>query len=216
MTTQPHTLGADWALAWIRECAKVVHEQREALTDLDRAIGDADHGENLDRGFQAVIAKLDGQECALPADVLKVTAQTLISTVGGASGPLLGTAFLRAAKACPEAVDGPGAAAILQAALDGIQARGKAKEGEKTMVDAWAPAAKAAADAAEADKTDAAAVLQAAADAARDGAQATTPMTATKGRASYLGERSQGHQDPGATSSSYLIAAAAATASADS
>ncbi|AZA10305.1 dihydroxyacetone kinase subunit DhaL [Corynebacterium pseudopelargi] len=203
------TLGTQWALDWIHACADAAAENRELLIDLDRAIGDADHGENVDRGFQAVVAKLDAQSPQTPSDVLKTTAQTLISTVGGASGPLLGTAFLRAAKAAGDGeIDSEGVVALLQAALEGIQQRGKAKEGEKTMVDAWAPAAHAAALASGSP----AEVLAIAAGAAQAGADATTQMIATKGRASYLGERSLGHKDPGATSSALFIEAAARTA----
>lgn len=202
-------LGTEWAIAWIKGCATVAHEKREELIDLDRAIGDADHGENIDRGFSAVVNKLEQAPATTPQQVLKTTAQVLISSVGGASGPLLGTAFLRAAKAITtENLDGAAIAAMIDGALDGITTRGKASEGEKTMVDAWAPAAKAARSTAEAGH-DAAEVLQAAADAAEQGAEATIPLIATKGRASYLGERSKGHKDPGATSSAYFLRAAA-------
>lgn len=203
------TLDTQWALAWIHACADAAAEHRELLIDLDRAIGDADHGENVDRGFKAVVAKLDEQSPETPADVLKTTAQVLISTVGGASGPLLGTAFLRAAKAAGDgAIDSEGVVALLQAALEGIQQRGKAEEGEKTMVDAWAPAVHAASLASGSP----AEILAIAAGAAEAGADATTEMVATKGRASYLGERSKGHKDPGATSSALFIEAAARTA----
>lgn len=203
-------LDTQWALAWVRGCARLASEHREELIDLDRAIGDADHGENVDRGFAAVVAKLDDlPESVTPADVLRVTAQTLISTVGGASGPLLGTAFLRASKALTApTIDAP----TVAAALEGIQARGKASEGEKTMVDAWAPAAHAAATAAD-EGASPADVLARAAAAASQGAADTEPMVATKGRASYLGERSVGHRDPGATSSAYFLQAAADAAS---
>ncbi|MHC9550165.1 dihydroxyacetone kinase subunit DhaL [Corynebacterium diphtheriae] len=207
-------LDTQWALAWIRGCARLASEHREELIDLDRAIGDADHGENVDRGFAEVVAKLDDlPESATPADILKVTAQTLISTVGGASGPLLGTAFLRASKALTApTIDASSAAAFIAAALEGIQARGKANEGEKTMVDAWAPAAHAAATAAD-EGASPADVLARAAAAASQGAADTESMVATKGRASYLGERSVGHRDPGATSSAYFLQAAADAAS---
>lgn len=210
-------LNASWAAAWIKGAASAIEEHREELTELDRAIGDADHGENMDRGFQAAAAKvreLDSPDT--PAAILKVTATTLISTVGGASGPLVGTAFLRASKeanvpelGAEELVD------VLSAALGGIQARGKAAEGEKTMVDAWAPAVQAAQDAADAGK-DLAEVLRAAAEGAARGAKATEPMQATKGRASYLGDRSCGHLDPGAVSASYILAAAVDAAEAQS
>ncbi len=190
------TLGVEWALAWINTTAAVVQDKREELTDLDRAIGDGDHGANLDRGFQAVLVKLDGASPATVGDVLKVVATTLISTVGGASGALYGTAFLRASKQGDSDVDAAGVVALLQAGADGIVQRGKASVGEKTMVDAWTPALAAGNEAV----------------AAQDGAVATEPLVATKGRASYLGERSAGHRDPGAQSTAYILRAAADTA----
>jgi phosphoenolpyruvate---glycerone phosphotransferase subunit DhaL len=178
---------------------------------LDREIGDGDHGENMDRGFQAVLPKLDDLPAgSTPGDVLKLVATTLISTVGGAAGPLYGTAYLRAATAAGDAVslDGKAVAAILAAGRDGVVARGKAEPGDKTMIDAWTPAVDAAEKAAV-DGTDAAGVLAAAATAAEAGAVATEPLVARKGRASYLGERSRGQQDPGATSSHLLLESAA-------
>lgn len=206
------TLSTDWALAWMNSCAAAAHEHREELIELDRAIGDSDHGENVDRGFRAVVEKMGAEispEDSTVADILKLTAKTLMSTVGGASGPLLGTAFLRASKAAGSgAIDAPTVAGLIEAALEGITARGKATEGEKTMVDAWAPAARAAREAADAALSPAE-VMRAAADAAATGAEDTIPMVATKGRASYLGERSAGHKDPGATSSALFLAAAA-------
>ncbi|WP_054952070.1 dihydroxyacetone kinase subunit DhaL [Flaviflexus massiliensis] len=206
------TLGKDWAIAWIEGCVKTVSEHREELIELDRAIGDGDHGENLDRGFTAVKSKLSSADVSNSGDVLKLVATTLMSTVGGASGPLLGTAFLRAAKEVTAENLGPrDLVAMLEAGLAGIQARGKADEGEKTMVDAWAPAVRAAEKAAK-DGLAPEAVLRAAADAAQAGAVATGPLKATKGRASYLGERSIGHRDPGATSSAYLLEEAAKAA----
>ncbi|AZQ76972.1 MAG: dihydroxyacetone kinase subunit DhaL [Flaviflexus sp.] len=206
------TLGKDWAIAWIEGCVKTVSEHREELIELDRAIGDGDHGENLDRGFTAVKSKLSSADVSNSGDVLKLVATTLMSTVGGASGPLLGTAFLRASKEVTADNLGPrDVVAMLEAGLAGIQARGKADEGEKTMVDAWAPAVRAAEKAAK-DGLAPEAVLRAAADAAQAGAVATGPLKATKGRASYLGERSIGHRDPGATSSAYLLEEAAKAA----
>ncbi|RPF22172.1 dihydroxyacetone kinase subunit DhaL [Myceligenerans xiligouense] len=210
------TLDADWAERWIRRTADAVADKRDELTELDREIGDGDHGENLVRGFRAVVAKLDarrseadgpGEPPRLVGDVLKLTATTLMSTVGGASGPLYGTAFLRAAKVTGhEAIDTRTIVAMLESALDGITARGKAEPGEKTMVDAWTPAVEAAERAAgEGDEADA---LRAAAAAADAGSTATIPLVATKGRASYLGERSAGHEDPGARSTALLLAAA--------
>lgn len=205
------TLDVTWALGWVRRSAQVVREHREELIELDRQIGDGDHGENLTRGFGAVEAKLDAlaEPPAQVGDVLKLVATTLMSTVGGAAGPLYGTAYLRAAKAAaaPE-LDSAGAVAVLEAALEGIVARGKATTGEKTMVDAWAPAVEAAVAAAD-QGASAAAVLATAAEAAAAGAQATIPLVATKGRASYLGERSAGHLDPGARSSALILQAAA-------
>jgi dihydroxyacetone kinase-like protein len=211
------SLGAAWAVAWVRRTAQVVAEHREELIELDRQIGDGDHGENLSRGFTAVLGKLDALD-APPGDVgsvLKLVATTLMSTVGGAAGPLYGTAYLRAAKVTglPE-LDSAAVVAMLEAALEGIVVRGKATTGEKTMVDAWTPAVEAAVQAADAGASPAA-VLAAAAEAARAGAEATIPLVATKGRASYLGERSAGHQDPGATSSALILEAAAATAAGD-
>ncbi|ARU46171.1 dihydroxyacetone kinase subunit DhaL [Corynebacterium silvaticum] len=203
-------LTVDWASDWINRCAIAAKEHRDELIELDRAIGDADHGENVDRGFSAVLEKLDGQEVTTPSEVLKITAATLISTVGGASGPLLGTAFLRASKAIKgkEKLDAEAIAGLIDGALEGVTARGKATTGEKTMVDAWSPAASAARDAVNNGAT-AAEVLVRAAESAEQGAESTIPMIATKGRASYLGERSAGHKDPGATSSALFLRAAA-------
>jgi dihydroxyacetone kinase-like protein len=203
-----------WLEAWIRHGAEVMSEHRLELIILDRDIGDGDHGENMDRGFQAVLARLDSLPADVnPGDVLKLVATTLISTVGGAAGPLYGTAFLKAAAAVAGAEDLDGAAivALLAAARDGIVLRGKAESGDKTMVDAWTPAVEAAA-AALITGADAVSILAAAASAAEAGAVATEPMVARKGRASYLGERSVGHRDPGAQSSALLLRAAADTA----
>lgn len=202
------SLDAAWALRWIELAAADIAEQRDYLVDLDRAIGDGDHGENMDRGFKAAVEALGQAQPGSVAEVLKTVAKTLMSTVGGAAGPLYGTAFLRASKAAGDGeLDGAGVAAVIAGALDGIQARGKATTGEKTMVDAWTPALEAARAAAESG-SDPAAVLEAAATAAEAGAAATEPMRATKGRASYLGERSIGHLDPGAVSTSLILRAA--------
>ena len=202
------SLDAAWARRWIELAAADIAEQRDYLVDLDRAIGDGDHGENMDRGFKAAVEALGQAQPASVAEVLKTVAKTLMSTVGGAAGPLYGTAFLRASKAAGDGdLDGAGVAAVIAGALDGIQARGKATTGEKTMVDAWTPALEAARAAAESG-SDPAAVLEAAATAAESGATATEPMRATKGRASYLGERSIGHLDPGAVSTSLILRAA--------
>lgn len=200
---------------WVREFARVVHEHADELTRLDSAIGDADHGANMDRGMTAVVAALDeaasgGTAATGAGALLKGVGMKLVSTVGGASGPLYGTFFLRVATA---AGDGgtldPGAfAKALRAGLDGIVARGKAEAGDKTMYDALAPACDAL-DEALAAGSSLADALVAAAAAAETGRDATTPMLARKGRASYLGERSVGHQDPGATSVTLLVRAAA-------
>ena len=206
------SLDAAWARRWIELAAADVAEQRDYLVDLDRAIGDGDHGENMDRGFKAAVEALGQAQPGSVAEVLKTVAKTLMSTVGGAAGPLYGTAFLRASKAAGDGeLDGAGVAAVIAGALDGIQARGKATTGEKTMVDAWTPALDAARAAAESG-ADAVATLQAAATAAEAGAAATEPLRATKGRASYLGERSIGHLDPGAVSTSLILRAAARAA----
>ena len=209
-------LDITWAVDWVRLSANVIAEHRIELITLDREIGDGDHGENMDRGFQAVLPKLDDLPAgSTPGDVLKLVATTLISTVGGAAGPLYGTAYLKGAVAAGSAasLDGSAIAAVLTAARDGIVLRGKAEPGDKTMIDAWTPAVDAA-DAAAASGADAAAVLVAASEAAWAGAEATEPLVARKGRASYLGERSAGHRDPGAQSTALLLQAAADTASA--
>jgi phosphoenolpyruvate---glycerone phosphotransferase subunit DhaL len=209
------SLDGTWMTAWVKASAAVIAEHRAELIALDRDIGDGDHGENMDRGFSAVLAKLDGLPAdAIPADVLKLVATTLISTVGGAAGPLYGTAYLKAAGAVAglAELDGVALAALLRAARDGIVLRGKAESGDKTMVDAWTPAVDAA-DAAVEQGADPAAVLMAAADAAEQGAVATEPLVARKGRASYLGERAIGHRDPGAQSTALLLRAAADAAS---
>ena len=209
-------LDITWAVDWVRLSADVIAEHRVELITLDREIGDGDHGENMDRGFQAVLPKLDDLPAgSTPGDVLKLVATTLISTVGGAAGPLYGTAYLKGAVAAGSAasLDGSAIAAVLTAARDGIVLRGKAEPGDKTMIDAWTPAVEAAESAAR-DGADAAAVLVAASEAAWAGAEATEPLVARKGRASYLGERSAGHRDPGAQSTALLLQAAADTASA--
>jgi phosphoenolpyruvate---glycerone phosphotransferase subunit DhaL len=196
---------------WIRAFAAAVAENEEFLTRLDSAIGDADHGANMSRGMKAVLAKLDSDPPAAPAALLKQTGMTLVSTVGGAAGPLYGTFFLRMAGAVgdTETLDQAAFADALRAGVQGVVARGKAEAGDKTMYDALAPAVDALDAALGGEGADGA--LRAAADAAAAGRDATTPMQARKGRASYLGERSVGHQDPGATSATLLIAAAADT-----
>lgn len=203
-------LDVNWAVKWLTLCAQAMAEHRSELIELDRAIGDSDHGENMDRGFQAVLDKLADTPPETPAAALKLTAMTLMSKVGGAAGPLYGTAFLRAATSLGDAaeIDPAAWAEALVAARDGIVARGKAETGDKTMVDAWTPAAEAAGRAAHNSSTDALAVLIAAAEAAEAGAVGTDPLIARKGRASYLGERSAGHRDPGAASTALILRAA--------
>jgi phosphoenolpyruvate---glycerone phosphotransferase subunit DhaL len=195
---------------WIREFARLVGVHKDLLTQLDSAIGDADHGVNMDRGMTAVLAALDGELPASTTALLKKVGMTLVSSVGGASGPLYGTFFLRMATAAAdrESLDGPAFAAALRAGLDGVVQRGKAQAGDKTMVDALAPAVDAL-DGALAGGARLGAALRAATAAAEAGRDATTAMLARKGRASYLGPRSVAHQDPGATSAALLVAAAA-------
>lgn len=207
-------LDVQWAVKWLTMCAEAMAENRAWLIELDRPIGDSDHGENMDRGFQAVLQKLAETPPETPGAALKLTAMTLMSKVGGAAGPLYGTAFLRAATAFGDAleVDPAGLATALVAARDGIVARGKAEPGDKTMVDAWTPAAEAAQAAASDGSGNVLAVLVAAAEAAEAGAVATDPLVARKGRASYLGERSAGHRDPGAASSALILRAAVGAA----
>ena len=194
--------------AWITGAAAVIEEQRDHLTQLDAAIGDADHGINLSRGFTAVLSAMDSAAPTTPGAVLTLTGSTLISKVGGASGPLYGMAFRSAGKALGEAadVDLAGLATALAAALAGVQRLGAAREGDKTMVDALAPATGAFSKAVAEGAPDADA-LAALVDAAQAGAVATIPMQAHKGRASYLGPRSVGHEDPGAASTALILAA---------
>jgi dihydroxyacetone kinase-like protein len=193
--------------SWLQEFARLVAEQRALLSELDAAIGDGDHGTNMDRGMQAVVANLSGDTIG---DVVKAAGMTLVSTVGGASGPLYGTFFLRfaAAAGASGTIDATEFATALRAGLDGIVARGKAEPNDKTMFDALAPAVEALQQGLSGTFDDA---LRAAAEAAEKGRDATTELVARKGRASYLGERSIGHQDPGATSAALLVRAAAAT-----
>jgi dihydroxyacetone kinase-like protein len=196
--------------AWIREYARVINENAQHLSDLDAAIGDADHGINRERGMSAVLASLDE---ATPADMsalCKQVGMTLVKSVGGASGPLYGTFFLRMAGALGpgDSVDAADFAKALRAGVEGVVQRGRAEAGDKTMFDALAPALDAL-DAALASGEDLSAALADATAAAETGRDATESMVARKGRASYLGQRSVGHIDPGATSAAMLIAAAA-------
>jgi dihydroxyacetone kinase-like protein len=194
--------------AWITSAAGVIEANRDHLTQLDAAIGDADHGINLARGFTAVLAALETKPAETPGAVLTVTGSTLISKVGGASGPLYGMAFRRAGQALgtAEEVGLPALSQALEAALAGVQQLGAAREGDKTMVDALAPATRALAKAVSEGATQADA-LAAAAAAAAEGAAATVSMEARKGRASYLGPRSVGHEDPGAASTVLILTA---------
>ncbi|MBV9231566.1 MAG: dihydroxyacetone kinase subunit L [Chloroflexi bacterium] len=193
-------------LRWIERVADVLHENAAYLTQLDSDIGDADHGNNMDRGFRTVREKFTTMASSDISAILKTVGTTLVSTVGGASGPLYGTAFLRAglAVANKEVLTTADVIVMLEAFLGGVIARGKARTGEKTMVDALTPAV-AAAKQAQAEGASLADITARASAAAEEGMNATTPMLATKGRASYLGERSIGHQDPGATSSWLML-----------
>jgi len=191
---------------WVRSFAALVAENRDYLTELDAAIGDADHGANMDRGMTAAVAALDGNPPANAGALLSKVGMTLVSTVGGASGPLFGTLFLRMGTSLGDRddVSATDLAVALRAGLVGVVDRGKAGAGDKTMYDALAPAVEAL-DAALGDDVPLEAALDAASAAAAAGRDATTPMLARKGRASYLGERSVGHQDPGATTVALLL-----------
>jgi dihydroxyacetone kinase-like protein len=197
--------------AWVRRFAEIIAAHRSELTDLDSAIGDADHGINMDRGMQAVVAKLDSERPATLDELFKLVGMTLVSSVGGASGPLYGTFFLRFGTSCGprDSVSTSDVVKAFRAGIEGVVARGRPELGDKTMFDALHPAL----EALERDITDGRPAREAfasALQAARDGRDLTMPMLARKGRASYLGERSVGHQDPGATSSALLFEAAAA------
>ncbi|MHB9755559.1 dihydroxyacetone kinase subunit DhaL [Streptomyces sp. BYX5S] len=197
-------LDADFFRRWLTTAAAAVDREADRLTELDSPIGDADHGSNLRRGFNAVRDALDKDAPDTPGAVLVLAGKQLISTVGGASGPLYGTLLRRTGKTLGDAAEVGEAdfAAALKAGVDAVAALGGAAPGDKTMLDALVPAVEALGDG----------DVLAARAAAEHGAEATTPLQARKGRASYLGERSIGHQDPGATSSALLIAALAETA----
>ena len=204
------TISRDDVVRWVQTYAQVIADNRTYLTELDAAIGDADHGANMDRGFKAVAAKLPTVAEKDITTILKTVGMTLLSTVGGAGGPLFGTFFIQASQV---AIDKSELTltdwtAMLDAATTGVINRGKAAVGDKTMVDALAPAVQALKDAVSANQSLAKA-LRNSAQAADSGLQSTLPMVARKGRASYLGERSAGHLDPGATSTSLLLKAAA-------
>ncbi len=189
-----------------------MEEHRKFLTRLDSEIGDGDHGTNMRRGFQAALERLENTDPASPADALKAVSMALIGKVGGAAGPLYGTAFLRASTALAgkQEISAKDAADALNEALAGVKQRGKAEAGDKTMVDALTPAAEAAKEVADSGGS-VSAVFRAAAEAANEGAEATVPLTARRGRASYMGERAVGHKDPGAASTHLLLDAAART-----
>ncbi|KJQ56039.1 dihydroxyacetone kinase subunit DhaL [Microbacterium sp. SA39] len=211
------TIGTDALVDWITRFREAVTEKREWLTELDSAIGDADHGANMARGMSAVSEKLGAGAPGTVDELLKSVGMTLVSSVGGASGPLYGTFFLRmgmTAGAVTE-LDAAGLAAALRAGLEGIVARGKAESGDKTMFDAMSPAVDAL-DAAIAEGDDLPTAARKAADAAAAGRDATEPLVARKGRASYLGERSAGHLDPGAASTTLLFETLAAAISGSS
>lgn len=222
MSAASGTVDAAGVTAWLRAFAAEVAARRDELTDLDAAIGDADHGVNMDRGMQAVAAQLSaaGEDGSREAErdgaplgpLFKTAGMTLVSKVGGAAGPLYGTLFLEMGKAAAERTTLTAAewTGVVSAGVAGVQMRGKAEAGDKTMVDALLPAAEAL-RAAAGSGASLPAACRAAADAAAEGMRATTPLVARKGRASYLGERSAGHQDPGATSSWLLLETAART-----
>lgn len=193
-------------LEFLRRSADVLHENKEYLTELDAAIGDADHGINMDRGFQNILKKLPSVEDKDAGTILKTSGMALVSSVGGAGGPLYGTAFMQAGMALAGKYEltAEDLLAALDAALRGVMMRGKSKPGQKTMIDAIDPAVTAMREALDSG-ADTLEALERATAAAEKGMKDTIPMLAMKGRASYLGERSIGHQDPGATSSYLLI-----------
>jgi dihydroxyacetone kinase-like protein len=199
-------LGVAELSRWIRDFARLIGENKDHLTALDAAIGDADHGINMDRGMAAAVAGLDGATPSNPGDLFKQVGMALVSNVGGAAGPLFGTFFLRLATSCGDRplIDAEGIAAALRSGLDGVVARGRAEANDKTMYDALAPAVSALETSVQKGQPlgDGLREAQAAAEAGRD---ATIPLLARKGRASYLGERSVGHQDPGATTVALLF-----------
>ena len=205
------TVTKEQVVRWLEATAAVLAANKGYLTDLDSAIGDADHGTNMDRGFNKVMEKLPTVADKDIGNILKTVGMTLISSVGGASGPLYGTFYMRGGMAADakEELDGDDLVNVLQGAVDGIIQRGRAQPGDKTMVDALLPAL-AALKQAVADGQDVRAAVAAAVAAAEQGMKDTIPLQARKGRASYLGERSIGHQDPGATSSAMLFRCAAA------
>jgi phosphoenolpyruvate---glycerone phosphotransferase subunit DhaL len=212
------SVDAETVQRWLQGAAASLKENRDYLTQLDAAIGDADHGANMDRGFTAVVTKLEADDAPdAPGPMLVAAGSTLVSTVGGASGPLWGSALRRAGRAIGsgDEFDGAELARALRAALDGVVELGAAEEGDKTMVDSLAPAVRALDESLQggASIADALATAQAAGE---EGMRGTVPLLAQKGRASYLGERSIGHQDPGATSTALILAALARSVAAES
>jgi len=203
------SVNRDAVLTWIRRFGAEIEEHRAELVRLDTAIGDGDHGTNMDRGMRKALANLETLEGDDIGGALKSVGMALVSSVGGAAGPLYGTLFLQmgAATTGADSLDVAGLADALEAGVKGVQARGKAEPGDKTMVDALQPAVAALREAAEGDTSLSEAVGRAVA-AAEEGMKSTIPMEARKGRASYLGPRSVGHQDPGATSSYLLLRSA--------
>ena len=206
---EPATFDHAAVLAWLRRYAAVIEEHRAELVRLDTAIGDGDHGTNMDRGMRKAMERVDGLQDEDIGATLKAVGMALVSSVGGAAGPLYGTLFLQmgTATAGADALDVAALADALDAGVKGVQARGKAEPGDKTMVDALLPAVAALRDA-QAGNVGVEEALRRAASAAEEGMKATIPMEARKGRASYLGPRSIGHQDPGATSSYLLLRSA--------
>ncbi len=204
------TITRDDVLNWLNECGRVIAENKDYLTQLDSAIGDADHGANMDRGFRAALAKLPTVADKDIGTLFKSVGMTLVQTVGGAGGPLYGTFFMQAGTATANKMELTTSdwSAALEAALNGVVARGKAQLGDKTMVDALTPALNALKQAVT-DGADQNEALRRSVAAAEQGMKDTIPLVARKGRASYLGERSAGHQDPGATSSFLILKAAA-------
>jgi dihydroxyacetone kinase-like protein len=204
-------LDTGFFVAWLRDVAEAVRLHRDRLTELDAAIGDADHGTNLDRGFTEVRKALDDWPPTSPVQAMLTAGETLIRRVGGASGPLYGSAFRQFGKALQDPVTLPCFAAAFEAGVAAVERLGRAAPGDKTMIDALTPAARALAEAARDGAAPHEAFRRAAA-AAADGSRATIPMRARKGRASYLGERSVGHEDPGAASAAVIVASLAAVA----
>ncbi|MCJ7519270.1 MAG: dihydroxyacetone kinase subunit L [Anaerolineaceae bacterium] len=196
----------DEVISWIKAYSQVIEENKEYLTELDSAIGDADHGANMQRGFQAVLAKLPAVEDKDIGTIFKTVGMTLISTVGGAGGPLYGTFFIQAGTKLHEKMELILAdwAAALEAGTSGVVNLGKACVGDKTMIDALTPAVQAL-NGSSGQELSMSEALKKSAKAAEEGMKGTIPLVARKGRASYLGERSAGHQDPGATSSFLLL-----------